>query len=208
MEFGKLIRHYQNKWEHISERQLDIVMDHLHTLNDLTPKIKCNGRGGVDPSLIFGLDTKLFSDPSQLVQDGSHNDEVQTLTVWRGGSSLHPPSCTCQEHHDETHAVDNTCSDEPVLTEALLTSALAALPKESIWRVKGFVRLVSQNCGPSGVFIVNWAFGRLELTPRAAIERNSSMEPEPEVLLTVMGERGEMKRHTTKFAKEIGASVR
>jgi hypothetical protein len=29
----------QNKWEHVSERQLDIVIDHLNTLNDLTPKV-------------------------------------------------------------------------------------------------------------------------------------------------------------------------
>ncbi|KAK1229088.1 hypothetical protein PQX77_007850 [Marasmius sp. AFHP31] len=47
-----------NKWEHVSERQLDTVLDHLHTLNDLTPKIRCKGRQ-VDPDLIFGLESQL-----------------------------------------------------------------------------------------------------------------------------------------------------
>src|SRR6185369_5879211 len=52
----------KNKWEHVSDRALDFVLDHLNTLNDLTPKIRCKGRSGVDPNLIFGLETSLFCD--------------------------------------------------------------------------------------------------------------------------------------------------
>lgn len=76
-------------------------MDHLHTLNDLTPKVKCKGREGVDPNLIFGLDTKLFSDPTFVI-DGSHNDEVETITIWRGQEPPgHVHSLTCG--HDHAH---------------------------------------------------------------------------------------------------------
>ena len=41
----------------------------------------------------------------------------------------------------------------------MLAAALGALPKESVYRVKGFVRLAD---GPR-LRILNWAFGRSEL---------------------------------------------
>ncbi|KAI5121229.1 hypothetical protein M0805_007236 [Coniferiporia weirii] len=203
-----------NKWEHTSERQLDVVMDHLHTLNDLTPKIKCNGRKGVDPHLIFGLDTKLFSDPTQFSQgDVTHNDEVQTLTVWRGSSEpARGNLCGCDCAHEPSHTHESLPGDRPVLTEELLSSALSRLPKESVWRVKGFVRLADLSASepvlpspPEANFIVNWAFGRLELTPRADSYKSVSYDY---VLLTVMGERGEVKRFASKFAGELGAELR
>ena len=68
------------------------MLDHLNTLNDLTPKIRCNGRDGVDPNLLFGVDTKLFQDSLQetnILWGELHHDEVQTVTVFRGsGTSL------------------------------------------------------------------------------------------------------------------------
>ncbi len=60
------------------------MLDHLYTLNDSTPKIKCDGKAGVDPNLIFGLDSKLFQledSGSKMFEDGAHNDEVETLTI-------------------------------------------------------------------------------------------------------------------------------
>lgn len=198
-----------NKWEHVSERQLDIVLDHLNTLNDLTPKIKCNGKGGVDPTLIFGLDTKLFSNPSEHVQDGSHNEEVQTLTI-RRGFSVHPQNCACNGSHTHSEINGHDGADPLVLDAARFSSALSTLPKDSIWRVKGFVRLTSPDGTSTTEFIVNWAFGRLELTPRVISDGDtdgSGPEVMPDVLLTVMGERGEMRRSTLQFAKAIGAEV-
>ncbi|EED85978.1 predicted protein, partial [Postia placenta Mad-698-R] len=132
-----------NKWEHISERALDILIDHLNTLNDLTPKIKCKGREGVDPDLIFGLDSKLFQS-DQVHLDAHHHDEVETATVYRGSDpSVHG-------HHQHTSGVECACAvDDTVGTshegapieEGLLNAALQGLSKETIWRVKGFVRL-------------------------------------------------------------------
>ncbi|KAL5526851.1 hypothetical protein ACEPAF_8578 [Sanghuangporus sanghuang] len=193
-----------NKWEFVSERQLDVVMDHLHTLNDLTPKIKCNGRGGVDPALIFGLDTKLFAKASDIAQDGSHNDEIEVLSVRRGRGSSHPASCNCNTTHNHP-GTDG--QNEPTLDQASLTSALSLLPKENVWRVKGLVQLRCYETSTTD-YIVNWAFGRLELTRLESREGNSDIGPDEDILLTVMGEHGEVRRFASRFAKALGAEVR
>ncbi|KAL1744134.1 CobW/HypB/UreG, nucleotide-binding domain-containing protein [Schizophyllum fasciatum] len=164
-----------NKWEHVSERQLDTVYDHLHTLNDLTPKIRCQGRAGVDPALIFGLDTQLFRDGAERFADAAHNDEVETVTDAAGPNSA-PPAAH--------------------VPEATLTAALAALNRESVWRVKGFVELEGR-----GRHILNWAFGRFDLV------RPAADTGEEAVKLTVMGERGEVKRAARKLAEALGAAV-
>lgn len=168
-------------------------MDHLHTLNDLTPKIRCRGRDGVDPQLLFGVDSKLFLDPSQFAQVPSHNDEVETVTIYRGVYIHNHRSDT---HHDcdcAAHQVTGGRSD--ALDKEVLVSALATLSKESVWRVKGFVKLTAH-----GWHIVNWAFGRFELTPHSGDDVGS-------VRLTVMGERGEVKRAARKLAALLDGEV-
>lgn len=188
-------------------------MDHLHTLNDLTPKVKCNGRDGVDPNLIFGLDTKLFADPTQsFVTDGSHNQEVETITIWRGRTpAVHVHSSACQHEHathdDATPSEVSPQGSEPVLTMAVLMDALSALPKDSIWRVKGFCWLseAKEEMPSRAEYILNWAFGRHELSPRVP---TNNEENDDVFLFTVMGERGEMKRFARKFALMLGAQVR
>lgn len=213
----------QNKWEHVSERDLDIVYDHLHTLNDLTPKIRCKGRAGVDPSLIFGLDTQLFKDGAESFGDAAHNDEVETVTVASAPPEHHhhehehssetcqcksagacrcasdAGSCKCgaagsppsvNSHEGSTPSV---IAPKPI-SEETLTSALGALSRESVWRVKGFVDL--QDKGPH---ILNWAFGRYDLVPTSGAGSG--------VKLTVMGERGEVKRAARKLAAALEAEL-
>jgi len=196
-----------NKWEHVSERALDFVLDHLNTLNELTPKIRCDGRNGVDPNLIFGLDSRLFLDKAEHLyphRTTSHNDEVETITLHRGSSTGRP-------HHNHVHTLNEitrstvtTTELEPaskqrgesVAKEELIT-ALDALSKELVWRVKGFVRVKED-----GVQILNWAFGRFDLTPLA--EQPDTAET---VRLTVMGERGEVKRAVRRFCTMLCAEV-
>lgn len=126
----------QNKWEHVSERALDIVMDHLYTLNDVTPKIKCQGRNGVDPNLIFGLQSKLFlSSDSEKKELELEHDEVETVTILR-------------DSHDDDNGIE----------QETLIEALDTLSRECVWRTKGFVRLRNGRW-----LIVNWAFSRYEL---------------------------------------------
>ncbi|KAF8121828.1 cobW-domain-containing protein [Boletus edulis] len=169
-----------NKWEHVDDRALDLVLDHLHTLNDLTPKIRCNGRDGVDPNLLFGVDTKLFrdSDRETSVFGGEiHHDEVQTITISKGSGDGEGVSA---------------------IEERILRDALEVVSKETVWRIKGFVRL------ESGVYILNWAFGRYELTPCGKDEEPAQGYA---VRLTVMGERGEVKRSINRFSKLLGACL-
>lgn len=174
------------------------MLDHLHTLNDLTPKIRCHGQEGIDPKLIFGLETKLFLDSSAYKElEPSHNNEVETVTLYAGPVSERPHhhshgdnACDC---HDEATAQDSSAQ----VTRETLESALGIISKESVWRVKGLVRLQE-----SGIHILNWAFGRYELT-----KFTSDTSLRCDVKMTIMGEHGEVKRASRKFAIAIGAEI-
>lgn len=193
----------QNKWEHVSERALDILIDHLNTLNDTTPKIRCEGRNGVDPALIFGLDSKLFLGEEALPADTTHHDEVQTVTLHRGKSSPRNHAHACNDgctHPTEEEHLDNTdyTHDLSPVDESTLAEALGKLSKETVWRVKGFVRT------EKGIKILNWAFGRYELTDAPSSDVLGADEA---LKLTVMGERGEVKRAARKLAEALGAGI-
>lgn len=118
-------------------------MDHLYTLNDVTPKIKCQGRNGVDPNFIFGLQSKLFLSDLEKNETEVEHDEVETVTIIRGDSRAH---------------------DKGIEKETLM-KALQTLSRECIWRVKGFIKM---NGG--GWLIVNWAFGRYELKDYSGVD--------------------------------------
>ena len=144
-------------------------MDHLYTLNDVTPKIKCQGRNGVDPNLIFGLQSKLFllSDSEKKESEVEH-DEVETVTILRG--------------------------DSDGIEQETLIEALHTLPRECVWRAKGFVKLRD-----GGWLIVNWAFGRYELKEFVGVDMTGV------VRMTVMGSRGEVRGPAGKFATILGS---
>jgi len=211
-----------NKWEHVSERALDLLIDHLNTLNDQTPKIKCEGRNGIDPSLIFGLDSKLYLDSHNLGEaDSLHHDEVETVTVYRGAaqeklkahhhdhehhSNSDGSSCTC-DHSSSAPASsdppqDGASGPSEFVEESRLSDALSSLSKEAVWRVKGFVRI------EKGLFILNWAFGRYDLTSGDKLDLSTHANLAKDVVkLTVMGERGEVKRAVRKFCVALGAEL-
>ncbi|KAJ7158891.1 CobW/HypB/UreG, nucleotide-binding domain-containing protein [Mycena filopes] len=182
-----------NKWELVDERKLDIVLDHLHTLNDLTPKIRCHGRSGVDPELIFGHQSKLFLD-SEDQPPASHNDEVETLSLYTGytPSGNHTDHC---HHPPGTHAPLEAGEPPTSIDEKELIKALQGLSKETVWRVKGFVRITDK-----GMHILNWAFGRFELTECDEAETGT-------VRVTVMGERGEVVRAIGKLRAALSARI-
>ena len=227
-------------------------MEHLNTLNDETPKIRCAGKS-VDPALIFGVDSKLFrdgddgslplSEQTQAESVSPHHDEVETVTLLRGGPAL-PAVAHGHEHRDEAHACDHHPSHShphlhpeestpahsvplpppPPLDEPTLSSALRQLPKEGVYRVKGFIRFTPTPTAGAGAdsdsdsegdarrqqwWILNWAFGRWDLvhastSPFAVAEDGDEREV---VRLTVMGERGEMRRSAKKLAAALGAAV-
>ena len=184
---------------------MDRLLDHINDLNDLTPKIRAEGRNGVDPSVIFGLDSKLFLEKEAVYADASHHDEVETATVYIGPQGDfghkhvdHACDASCNDHNDVT-AQEHAHEQRTHIAEEVLTAALATLPKESIWRVKGFIRT------ENGPRILNWAFQRFELTP---IESSTALAAGELLKLTVMGERGEAKRIARRqLAGALGATV-
>ncbi|QRV75476.1 COBW/P47K family protein [Ceratobasidium sp. AG-Ba] len=194
-----------NKWEHVSERDLDIVIDHLSTLNDLTPKLRCEGKSGVPPDLLFGLDSKQFLDVPDATAKlaGDHHSEVETMTLHRGSADLVPCKHAHDHGHNHTHDSDIT-AELPVLSAELLGNALGTVPKDSVYRVKGFVCT-----SESGVSVLNWAFGRFELVPLTSSPRNPAVEHmvSGDLLLTVMGAVGDVKRYGRKLAQQLGAHV-
>ncbi|KAF7316984.1 cobW domain-containing protein [Mycena chlorophos] len=178
-----------NKWEHVDERALDTVMDHLFTLNELTPKIRCRGRKGVDPSLIFGIQSKLFKQPTN-APNSDHNDEVETLSLYTG-KSLHA-------YHDHGHLHHEVVANGPdSVDEETLVEALALVSKEHVWRIKGFVRLTSK-----GMHILNWAFSRYDLTKVDEDDHEKGA-----LSLTIMGERGEVRRSIRGFSDKVDARI-
>lgn len=85
----------------MTEHELDILMDHLGTLNDETARIRVGPESPIRPEIIFGLDTALWSKSLAEGEEaawadlggvgkvdkgpGGHSEEVEVATVWRGG---------------------------------------------------------------------------------------------------------------------------
>lgn len=124
-----------NKHQLLSEPDMDTLHDHLSTLNEDTPRIKVSSEQPITPDLVFGLDTQLFSRQGEEGVDwekiaggsGWHGDEVETKTIWRGGSR--PGKGKAAHVHDNgdgCNDCDNTPGDEEV------TGEVAPISKETL----------------------------------------------------------------------------
>ena len=147
-----------------------------------------------------------------------HHDEVETVTLLRGAPApAHVHTDACDHDHAHPHRQDPTViprdTGAPLhpLDEPTLATALGQLSKECVYRVKGFVRFSSARLyaaegeeQPEGQQILNWAFGRWELV---RVPTSSPEEKGELVRLTVMGERGEVRRYAKKLAEALGAEV-
>lgn len=121
-----------NKHDLVSERDLDTVLDHLYELNDETPVVRVSKDSPLRPELVFGLDTKLFTEGSREVADwealglgdkSTHADEIETKSVWLGGGKpgkgkkrAAPGGDAEQRHHK--HAKGEECDGCAVDGEA------------------------------------------------------------------------------------------
>ncbi|GJJ08452.1 hypothetical protein Clacol_002670 [Clathrus columnatus] len=199
----------------VSERELDIVIDRLDDLNEDVPKIRCSGRNGVSPSLIFGIDSKLASQVTALTTTNAnqeHNDEVETVTVTRNSTIVcekHDHHACHHGNHDQSESLSSPSPSHhplPIFNYRTLSEAFESLPKETIWRVKGFL----QYSGDKEIYILNWAFGRYTLSPTSSSGEivMSLKEGEGSAAFTVIGSRGETRSYTQRFANAIGASLR
>ncbi|CAO3664240.1 unnamed protein product [Rhizopus stolonifer] len=161
-----------NKHELVDERQLDNVIDAINVLNTDTPKVKCD-KEGVSPDLVFGLDTELFK------VGYSKNNTLETLVF--------------DPHHqkNEVDLIQITQSTTSVgLTVNALETFLKSMPKDDIYRIKGFVRLNNNS-----LIIVNHAFGRFSITP---VENEETLEntKDVQIKVTVMGQ--DLRMYTEK----------
>ena len=155
-------------------------MDHLYTLNDETPKIRCEGKNGVDADLIFGIESKHSLTLIQIAEreSAAQHDDVETISIFRGEIRHDSPT----PNHD-----DEKLSKIKLDKEALI-EGLSYLPRESIWRVKGFVKL------SDGSWVsVNWAFGRYDIQDYKGGDIEGSLR------MTVMGSRGAVRESVRRF---------
>ncbi|TPX34969.1 hypothetical protein SeMB42_g04430 [Synchytrium endobioticum] len=187
-----------NKSELVSERDYDLVMDKVYELNEDTPKIKAGPKGVVNPNLLLGFDTKLFqlkdreTDMKTLAgaDEKHHLKEVDLIQVL---VNEHVSSFK-NHHHDHAgqyrlderrHGPTIATSAQPVIlhTSESLASALASLPSDSVYRIKGLIRLSSENVGTASFYILNYAFGRHEIIPLSITTGEEGVI----VKLTIMG---------------------
>lgn len=201
-----------SKHELCSERELDILMDHLGELNDGTPSVKVGPKNPLSPNLVFGLDSKLFLRESDeaaswaaIGAEGAHVDEVDTRSVWRGGAKpgkkhAHVNGDSCGECGGDEEAKAEAVTPMP---REEFETALSKLPAE-IYRVKGIVRFPSEQGYET--YVLNWAFKRHQLTRIPALDSAPDLEG-VSLRLTVMGERGEVLRPARKLAELLGAQV-
>ncbi|KAG1148781.1 hypothetical protein G6F37_006595 [Rhizopus arrhizus] len=153
-----------NKYELVDERQLDSVLDAINVLNTDTPKVKCD-KEGVSPDLVFGLDTELFK------VGYSKSNTLEAMVF---------------DPHHQKNEVDLIQITQDInnngLTIENLETFLKSMPKDDIYRIKGFVRL-----NDSQLIIVNHAFGRFSITP---VENEETLEntKNVQVKITVMGQ--------------------
>ncbi|KAL4820531.1 CobW/HypB/UreG, nucleotide-binding domain-containing protein [Aspergillus spinulosporus] len=161
-----------NKWEHVSERRFDEVLDRVGDLEVQIPWVKSD-KGRVEKDVLLGIDGALFA--KQAVEDGhehehehvdghghehGHQSEVEVLSV------------TLRQ----TEGAGSSTINVPAL-EKLLSSA----PKEEVYRIKGILRCSTQtplasssedldarrslsSSSDSAYYILNWAFGRWTCT--------------------------------------------
>ncbi|KAL7421424.1 hypothetical protein Q5752_004310 [Cryptotrichosporon argae] len=211
--------HLLSKHELVDERALDLVLDRLHDLTDDVPHVLVSRDRPVAPALVFGLDTGLFrkggagerADWEDMGGVGEHADEVETRRVWKGGKGKGKASEAHNGHvHDDKcgHAAETDTDEgeageiEPIGREHL-EAELAKLNFE-IYRVKGIVRLAT----PAGhaTHILNWAFGRHDLTPYPDLDGSPELAGVA-FRLTVMGERGEVARRARRLAEGLEGEV-
>jgi hypothetical protein len=73
--------------------------------------------------------------------------------------------------------------------------------------VKGLVRIQDDSARGWSTHILNWAFGRSDLTPAPSLDEEEELKG-VRLRLTIMGERGEVAPRARKFAENVGANVK
>jgi G3E family GTPase len=125
-----------NKHEGLSEIELDRILDDVYELNPDAPKIQID-HGRVDPSVAFGLDSRLFETIESVKEQESHINK--------------------NHQHNEVELAEITFRKD--FTRTTIESILAEFPKTHFYRIKGVVVVDKKT------HVLNWAFGTFQLMP-------------------------------------------
>jgi G3E family GTPase len=189
-----------NKWELVSERQLEDCIDRILDLElDVPTAREQSDRGWVDKNVLLGLDAKLAADDATLAENGHRHKHKHD-----------------HDHSSEVEVLSITLSSgisENGIDIAKLTDLLKSAPKDEVYRIKAVLYSLtvpnsstgeSAGSPPSegrpGRYILNWAFGRWTFT---AVPKSDAplTTKEPIVRMTIVTARGE----STRWQKQIEA---
>ncbi|KAK4500427.1 hypothetical protein PRZ48_008616 [Zasmidium cellare] len=148
-----------NKWEGLSEREMDSFLDRLGDLDVETPQVKSD-KGTISKELLFGFDVKMARGWLEEGEHGHHGHDHGD------GEHKHTQEIECLS---VTLTADG--SDAGVDVKKL-DSFLKSAPKDEVYRIKAVLYASSPPKNPDGSsiadapseqrarYILNWSFGR------------------------------------------------
>lgn len=166
-----------NKWEAVSERRFDDVLDRVGDLEVETPWVKSD-KGKVDKDVLLGIDGALFAKGGEEDLDSG---KVDGHDHGHGHGHEHG-------HQSEVEVLSVTlrqtgeAGGKGTIDVAALEKLLSSAPKEEVYRIKGILKCSTQTppasssddldvrppatstAAESVYYILNWAFGRWTCT--------------------------------------------
>ena len=181
-----------NKWENVSERQVEDCLDRIGDLEVQVAWIKSD-RGRVDQSVLLGLDSAMAKGLASISGEhaGEHSHEYAS------------------DHQTEVEVLSVRVSSEEsspqVIDTEVLHEFLSSAPKDEIYRIKAILatsRLPSSSddTRPNHIpeeapsisnYILNWAFGRWTFT---ALNSPSALPPKTLMRMTIILARDEAEK--------------
>lgn len=165
-----------NKHELVSESELESVLDHVYGLNADAPVLRCHGKLGVDPDVVFGLDSQLFSNLNQVNEAESGRIELS-------------------DHQDREVDLIQVIKDTAaqVLDRQEVEKFFCTLKAENFYRIKGsrgnllfltlsdviqlfLLLLLGMMKTAEGFCLANFAFGRPDWTTLSKYESNREVQ--------------------------------
>ncbi|KAL4787376.1 CobW/HypB/UreG, nucleotide-binding domain-containing protein [Aspergillus varians] len=169
-----------NKWEGVSERRVDDVLDRVGDLGVDTPVVK-SVQGRVEKDVLLGIDGAMFAKGGEAEMDGGageedghghehghgHQSEVEVLSV-----ALRQTGTENGDGAKQWGTID----------VAALERLLSSASREEVYRIKGILKCSTRTppasssddmstrpsansaSGESAYYILNWAFGRWTCT--------------------------------------------
>ncbi|KAF9888744.1 hypothetical protein FE257_008319 [Aspergillus nanangensis] len=171
-----------NKWENVSERRLDDVLDRVGDLDIHTPTVKSD-RGRVEKEVLLGIDGALFA---KVDDDHAGND-----------ADAHAHAHEHKHEHGHQSEVEvlsvslKSSLPEQTINVTALEHLLSSASKEEVYRIKGILRCSTQSppaessddlnaratldgdASSTKHYILNWAFGRWTCTPSNVVAESS-----------------------------------